>query len=464
MSDTSLLFSPKDLRRLILPLIGEQLLSIFLGMADIVMVSTLGEEAVSGVSLVDSLNVLLVQLFAALGTGGAVVASQYIGHGAHDMASKTAKQLLYTIVAASLAVLVLCLAFNRQLLSFLFGSIDDGVMSASRTYFFITIFALPSIGLYNACAALFRAQGNSRVSMLISLLINVLNIGGNAILLYGFRCGVEGVAFPTLVSRTAAAAVLLALLYRGGEYNGHPAISIRGIFRFEFDGGIVKRILAIGVPNGLENSMFQIGKILVLSLIATYGTTAIAANAAANTLASFGTLPGSAMSLAMLTVVGQCIGAGEAEQAEYYTKKLLALAFASMAVLNVPFLLSAHSILRLYALSPETTRLAWYMTLLHGVCAMLIWPVSFTFPNSLRAAGDAVFTMIVSMISMWVVRIGMSYVLKWTDMFGLTAQFGWPLSFGALGVWFAMILDWIVRSSCFVYRFRSGKWKQKRVI
>jgi len=176
MPETGLLFSPKDLRRLILPLIVEQLLSIFLGMADIVMVSTLGEEAVSGVSLVDSLNVLLVQLFAALGTGGAVVASQYIGHGAHDMASKTAKQLLYTIVAASLAVLVLCLAFNRQLLSFLFGSIDDGVMNASRTYFFITIFALPSIGLYNACAALFRAQGNSRVSMLISLLINVLNM------------------------------------------------------------------------------------------------------------------------------------------------------------------------------------------------------------------------------------------------------------------------------------------------
>ena len=210
--------------------------------------------------------------------------------------------------------------------------------------------------------------------------------------------------------------------------------------------------------------MFQIGKILVLSLIATYGTTAIAANAAANTLASFETLPGSAMSLAMLTVVGQCIGAGKTEQAEYYTKKLLTLAFVSMAVLNIPFLLCSRSILSLYALSAETTRLAWYMTLLHGVCAMLIWPVSFTFPNSLRAAGDAVFTMIVSMVSMWVVRIGMSYVLKRTDIFGLMSRFCWPPSFGALGVWFAMILDWIVRSSCFVYRFRSGKWKGKRVI
>ena len=458
------LFSSRGLFQLIWPLIVEQLLSILLGMADIVMVSSLGEASVSGVSLVDSINVLLVEVFAALGTGGAVVAAQYIGHNEYTMASKTAKQLLYTIVSVAVVIMVFCLLFYKQALSFIFGRIDADVMRAAKTYFLITILALPSIAVYNGCAALFRAQGNSRVSMLTSLLINILNIGGNAVLLYGMHWGVEGAAVPTLISRTIAALVLLVLLYRGRDYNGHAAISIKGISHIFFDGKLVKRILAIGVPNGLENGMFQIGKILVLSLIATYGTTAIAANAAANTLASFEVLPGASLGLAMLTVVGQCIGAGETEQAVYYTKRLMLVAYVSMILLNIPFLAGSYWILGFYHLSPETTKLAWYMTLTHGLCGMLIWPLSFTLPNVLRAANDAAFTMIISMISMWTVRVGMSYVFKWTGILGIENALGWPVSFGALGVWFAMILDWIVRSSCFIHRFRRGKWKSRKLI
>jgi putative MATE family efflux protein len=461
---TDRIFSSRSLRQLIWPLIGEQFLSILLGMADIVMVATLGEAAVSGVSLVDSINVLLIEVFAALGTGGAVVAAQYIGGGEHDMASRTAKQLLYTIVIAAVVIMVICLAFYKQILSFVFGRIGADVMQNARTYFLITILALPAIAVYNGCAALFRAQGNSRVSMFISLLINILNIGGNSILLYGMHRGVEGAAVPTLISRTVAAVVLLVLLHRNKNYNGHPAISIKGISHVKFDGNLIRRILAIGIPNGLENSMFQIGKILVLSLIAAYGTTAIAANAAANTITSFEVLPGSAIGLAMLTVVGQCMGAGEPEQAAYYTKKLMFIAYVSMIALNIPLLVCSHWILGLYNLSPETTRLGWYMALTHGLCAMIIWPLSFTLPNALRAAGDASFTMIVSMISMWSVRIGMSYIFRWTGIFGIQNMLGWPLSFGALGVWFAMILDWILRSGCFVFRFERGKWKQKKLI
>ncbi|MBP3709209.1 MAG: MATE family efflux transporter [Treponema sp.] len=461
---THALFSSRDLFRLIWPLIVEQLLSILLGMIDIVMVATLGESSVSGVSLVDSLNILLVQLFAALGTGGAVVAAQYIGHDARDMASKTAKQLIYAILIAAFVIMTICLCLRKNLLSFLFGDIEGSVMDAASTYFLITIFALPSIGLYNACAALFRAQGNSRVSMLISLLINVLNISGNAVLLYGLKWGVEGVALPTLISRGAAAGILLALLYKGGRYKGRELISIKGILRFEFDRKLMHRILAIGIPNGLENSVFQIGKILVLSLIATFGTTAIAANAAANTLASFEVLPSAAIGLGMLTVVGQCMGVGDAEQAAYYTKKLMMIAYVSLIILNIPLLLCSNKILQLYNLSSETTQLAWYMTLTHGIFTMAIWSFSFAFPNALRAAGDAVFTMIVSVISMCVVRIGMSYVFAKTELFGLVQHMNWSSSFAALGIWFAMVLDWSVRSLCFIWRFHSGRWKQKHVI
>ncbi|MCR5620507.1 MAG: MATE family efflux transporter [Treponema sp.] len=452
------MFTGRDLWRLIWPLAVEQMLQISLGIADIVMVAHIGEESVSGVSLVDQINVLLTQIFAALATGGAVVCSQYIGRGSRTMAEKTARQLIYTISGIALSLLLAGLFLHRPLLRAIFGQVTPGVMEASRRYFLITLFALPGTALYNACAALFRSRGNSAISMDIALLVNVINIGGNAILIYGLGWGVEGVAVPTLLSRTAAAAVLLVALYRD------KSLSIKGISRVVPDWHLIGKILKIGIPNGLENSTFQIGKILVLSLIASFGTQAIAANAAANTVTSFEVLPGNACSLAMLTVVGQCCGAGKPEQASAYTKKLLLFAYAGFWLLNIPLLMLIGKIVSFYGMSEETTRLASCMALLHGAVGLFIWPLSFTLPNALRAAGDVAYTMLVSMISMWTVRIGMSYVFRCTGIFGMTKALDWPVSFGAMGVWFAMMMDWVVRSIAFVIRFAQGSWKSKRVI
>lgn len=460
------LFTNRELWSLIWPLAVEQLLQISLGMADIVMVAHIGEAAVSGVSLVDQINVLLTQLFAALATGGAVVCSQYIGRGSKDMAEKTAKQLLCTISGIALALVLLGLPLRRPLLRLIFGQVEQEVMAASQRYFLITLFALPGIALYNASAALFRSQGNSAIGMDIALLVNLINIGGNALLIYGLGWGVEGVAIPTLLSRTAAAAVLLAALYRGKNAAGGEdrAISIRGISRVRPDWKLIGKILKIGIPNGLENSTFQIGKILVLSLIATFGTQAIAANATANSMTSFEVLPGNACSLAMLTVVGQCCGAEDYKQAARYAKKLMLFAYFGFWLLNLPLLLFIGKLIGLYGLSDETTRLASCMALLHGVFGLFFWPTSFTLPNALRAAGDVAYTMTVSILSMWAVRIGMSYIFKYTGIFGLPEALGWPVSFGAMGVWFAMMLDWIVRSIAFIIRFAQGRWKSKRVI
>ncbi|MCR5763852.1 MAG: MATE family efflux transporter [Treponema sp.] len=452
------LFSSRTLWQLIWPLLVEQLLQITLGMADIIMVSSLGEASVSGVSLVDQLNILIVQIFAALATGGAVVCSQYIGRKSLSMAQKTAMQLLYATTAIAVFLAVTGTVFHKGILSVVFGNVEQDVMTASRRYFLITLLALPSIAIYNAAAAIFRSRGNSGISMWIAALVNVINIGGNAILIYGLHWGVEGVAVPTLVSRTVAAAVLFVCLYRDSD------VCIKGIFHVHIDFHLIGRILRIGIPNGLEGSTFQIGKILVLSLIASYGTSAIAANAAANTLASFEVLPGNAIGIAMLTVVGQCMGAKEYGQAVNYTKKMMTAAYLGFLVLNVPLLLFSYRILSFYGMSEETTRLGWYMTLIHGICGIFIWPLSFSLPNALRAAGDSSFTMIVSMVSMWTVRVGLSFVLKATGIFGLVAFFGLPVSFGSVGVWISMIVDWIVRSSFFVVRFVRGKWKQKQVI
>lgn len=454
------MFSRRELSALIWPLVIEQFLAIFVGMADIVMVSSLGEACVSGVSLVDSINVLLVQVFAALGTGGAVVVSQFVGRGDGKSASRTARQLIYVTVIIALIMTLLCLALHTVILRTIFGKIDEPVMKASQTYFLITILALPGLALYNSSSAIFRAQGDSRTPMLISLIVNVLNVIGNAIFLYALGSGVEGVALPTLISRTGGAILLIALLHRiraGHTREGKESVSIRGISHIEFNARIVHKILSIGIPNGMENSTFQVGKILVLSLISTYATAAIAANAAANTLAGFEVLPGQAIGLAMLTVVGQCVGAREYEEAVRYTRLMTRMAYISMIALNVPLLILSHWILGFYHLSPETWQLAWIMTMTHGICGILIWPPSFALPNALRAAGDATFTMIVSIASMWTVRVGLSYVFKWTGFFNILEFFNLPPSFGAESVWIAMVLDWVVRTSFFVHRLNTRR-------
>lgn len=466
------LFSNRSLFKLIWPLLVEQILGVTLGIADVMMVATLGQAAVSGVSLVDSINILLFGLFSALGTGGAVVASQYLGRRQKNEASRTAVQLVYTMLIISAAFTVITLVFRKPILSLLFGSIEADVMNAALRYFEITMLALPGIALYGAAAALFRAERNSKISMLASLVINIVNISGNAICIFGLKWGVEGVAVPTLVSRLAAAALLVVLLYKGERKSDETensssekeCITIEELFRQKLDVVLIRKILQIGIPNGIENSIFQIGKILVLSLIATFGTSAIAANAVANTLASMEILPPAAINLAMLTVIGQCAGAGDNRQIMYYTKKLMVIAYASMIIWNIPLLLCAGKILDFYNLPQETTTLAWWIVMCHGVLGMIFWPMSFTLPNALRAVNDATFTMIVSMISMWTIRIGMSYVFKETQIFGLIPVMGWTVAYGTLGTWMAMVLDWGLRSACFIIRFAGGKWKGRKLI
>lgn len=452
------IFSTADLWKLIWPLLVEQLLQITVGMADIIMVASLGEDAVSGVSLVDQINVLLTQLFAALAAGGAVVCSQMIGSGNRPKASCAARQLLYVGMSASAILMVIGMAFHTHILSGIFGAVTPQVMANSQKYFLITLLALPGIAIYNSAAAIFRSQGNSRVSMETALLCNVINVGGNALLLFGLGCGVEGVAIPTVVARTVGAAILL---YRLKKYGAKPdaQISVSGLRHVSIDLPLVKKILAVGIPSGVENSMFQVGKLIVLSLIATYGTTAVAANAVTATLASFQVFPGASVGLAMLTVVGQCVGAGRKDEADRYAKRLLCAAYAGLIAINLPMVFFADKVIGLYGLSAEVSDLARLMTLTHGVCAMLWWPLSFTLPNALRASGHAMFTMCVSMATMWTIRVGMSYVFDATGIFGLTEAMGWPHSYGAEGTWIAMVLDWVVRLSLFIWCYR--RWMRK---
>ncbi|MDL2324121.1 MATE family efflux transporter [Ruminococcaceae bacterium OttesenSCG-928-A16] len=437
----------RALLRLIWPLMIEQLLAVTLGMVDTVMVTTVGEAAVSGVSLSDSVNVLLINLFAALATGGAVVASQYLGRGNQKNASEAGRQLVYSITILSCVVGVVAFVLRGQLLSLIYGDLDPLVRQNAEVYLWISSLSYPFIGLYNAGAALFRSMGNSRVSMLTSLLVNLLNIAGNSLLIYGFGWGVAGSAISTLVSRAIAAMLLLWLLAKGKN-----PISLAGLLRVRLDFGMIRNILKIGLPGGLENSIFQIGKLLTAGVVSAFGTAAIAGNAITGVLATFGNLPGGAISLALITVVGQCVGAGDYEGAKKYTRKLMIIAFTGMGVLNLAIAASAGVILPLFRLSAEGAAIAYQCLMFNCFSAIVFWPQSFSLPNALRAAGDAKFTMAVSIFSMWVFRVGLAFLFAFT------------LNLGVLGVWFAMVVDWAIRGIIFIWRWKSGRWQNKMVL
>ncbi len=442
-----LLFTNRDLRKLIIPLVIEQILTVTIGMADTVMISSVGEAAVSGVSLVDTINILIINIFTALATGGAVVSSQYIGKGDADNACLAAKQLILSTGAISLAVAALSQLFRAPLLTAIFGHVEADVFQNALVYFFFTGLSYPFIALYNSGAALFRAMGNSRISMIASLAMNMINIAGNAILIFGFGMGVAGAAIATLVSRIFGAAMMLILLK-----NRQNPIHVDSYRRLGFQPGMIKSIMRIGVPNGLENGMFQVGKILVQGLVASFGTMAIAANAVANSIAMVEIIPGSAIGLAMITVVGQCVGAGDFEQAHRYTLRLTKLSYLAIGALNAVMILFIRPIVGIFQLSEATMALAIQLLILHGFLTVVFWPTAFTLPNGLRAANDAKFTMLVSIFSMWSCRIGLSFLLS--RGFGL----------GVLGVWLAMGCDWVLRAVIFTARLQSGRWKNKQYI
>ena len=439
------MFTNAQLKKLILPLMVEQTLAVLVGMVDTVMVSSLGEAAVSGVSLMDMLSVVIINLFSAMATGGAVVCSQLLGAKKQHDACKASNQLMIVVLTISIALMSFVLALKRPLINLFFGDIEPDVMSNAITYLSITALSYPFIAVYNGGAALFRSMNRSRVTMYASIIANLINCAGNALGIYVFKLGVAGAAIPTLISRAVAAFILISLLTRPGQ----PIHLLHGQYKPDFP--VIRRILYIGIPSGIENSLFQLGKVIIMSVVSAFGTVQIAANAVANTFAGFGILPAQAVNLAVITVIGHCVGAGDMEQVRFYTKKLHKWIYACLYMLNVPLLLGIRFIIRIYDLSPETLDLACKLIIIHNGTALLFWPLAFSLPNVLRACNDVRYTMTVSVCSMAFCRVLFSFVLgRWLGM-------------GVVGVWWAMIMDWVVRLSFFMYRYMKGSWQKTAV-
>ena len=443
------MFTNRMIRNLLIPVVLEQLLNSIMGTADTMMVSNVGSAAISAVSLVDSINVLVIQAFSALAAGGAIVCAQYIGQRNKEKANESARQVLFIITAISVAVSLICLVFQKPLLRLIFGSVEAEVMRASEVYFFYTALSFPFIAAYDSAASIFRAQDNTRGPMTISMISNVMNIAGNAIMIWVFHMGVAGAALSTLISRIFCAVVVLIQLRK--EREGQEIV-VRDYFKIRPNWSMIKRILGIGIPSGVENSMFQLGKLAIQSTVSTLGTAAIAAQAMTNILENLNGIAAIGVGVGLMTIVGQCLGAGRKDEAVYYIKKLCVI--AEIVVLTSCLIVFALTkpVTILGGMEKESADMCFHMVMWITIMKPLVWTMAFVPGYGLRAAGDVKFSMITSCCTMWACRFCLCVFLIRV------------MGFGPMGVWIGMFADWTVRSIIFTWRFHSHKWLQHKVI
>ena len=447
MDQQTELFSNKAIKEMIVPLFLEQLLVMLVGLADTLVVSYAGEAAVSGVSLVNQFNTIFIYLFTALASGGAVVISQYIGRKTMDAAGESVSQLLLFSVIFSALVSVLVLIGNEGMLRLMFGKVDSDVMQACITYLKISAYSYPALAVYNAGAALFRSIGRTNITMYLSVVSNIINVIGNLIGVFVLRAGVAGVAWPSLIARTFSAVVITLLCF---QKKNDVFYACKWIF--QWNGDLMRHILRIAIPNGLENGVFQLVKVALSSIVALFGTYQIAANGVAQSIWSLAALAGVAMGPVFITVIGQCMGNGDTQIAEVYFKKLTRITLLLSSAWNLLIFLLTPLFMRFYALEPDTKQLVIWLVLIHNLFNAIAYPFSGALSNGLRAAGDVKFTMYVSVISTIAVRLMLSWFL------------GIALQMGVIGIAIAMVGDWIIRAVIFFWRRQSGKWKTFQVI
>ena len=441
------LYSNRALLALFVPLLIEYSLEFLVGFADSVMVASLGEAAISGVSLVDFLVQLLIFSFSALATGGAVVAGQYLGDNQIDKAQNSATQLVWFSTILSTVLMIAVVVLRHFLIGILFGHIEAEVWANADVYLYIVALSIPFLAIYNAGAAIFRTTNNASLPMIVLLVCDVLNVIGNAFCIYYLGWDVRGVAIPTVISRALAA---VAILYFATDEN--YKLHIKRTLKHKFDTVILKKVLHVGIPYGVENGLFQLGRVLVLSIVSTFGTMAIAANSVGYAIGIFSVLPGFAINLGLTAVISNCVGANDYEQARYYNRKCLIIVVVTHVIINLAIFACLPLILGIYNLSAQTAVMAGEMIVWHGIFAVIIWPLSFTLPATFRGAGDSKSVMYISLAVMFTCRIALSYVIA-----------SW-MCIGVFGTWIAMFIDWYVRAGIYVYRYFSGKWTKYRVV
>ena len=442
-----MMFSNKQLITLLLPIMVEQLLNSFMGMADTMMVSNVGSAAISAVSLVDSINVLVIQVFTALGSGAAIICSQYLGRGDRESSNEAARQVTLSVLTISTVLSIFCIIFRGPLLHLIFGQVEEAVMDNSMIYFLLTAISFPFIALFDAGGAFYRAAGNSRFPMMISVLSNGLNIAGNAVLIFGFQMGVEGAALSTLFSRIFCAVVIFWNLRKPDQ-----VIVVNHYLKIRPNFPLIGKILSIGIPSGIENGMFQFGKLAIQSSVSTLGTAAIAAQAMTIILENLNGIGAIGIGIGLMTVVGQCIGAGKVEEARYYMVKLCGYAEIVILISCAVVFLLTKPVTFLAGMEAESASLCMEMIIAITIVKPIVWVLAFIPAYGMRAAGDVKFSMILSSLTMWFCRVALCvYLIR-------------SCGFGPMAVWIGMFADWTLRAIAFSVRYLSGRWSRIHVI
>ena len=420
-------FSNADLAKLFFPIAVEQFLEYGLGLVNSLMAASVSESAVSAISLVEFVMALFISIFTAIATGGSVVASQYLGNKQSGNAKITANQLVWFSFIFALFIAAVIIVLKDIILDYVFGNIGEQVRHDASHYLVFSAISAPFLAVYAAAAAIFRTMSNAKLPMYIMAAANLLNVLLTAISIYTFHTGILGIAISTLIAKMLACFVIVYLLL-----DIRLKLHIRKSFIYKFDYEIIKKILNIGVPYGFENSMFYVGRIIVLSLVSLFGTMAI----------------GTGLSV----VVSRCIGANDFAQAKFYVRKSMISIYIVQLFSTAVILFLLEPLLLVYNLSSEainlTRQIVWY----HGIAMCLIWPLAYTYPIVFRAAGDAKYPMIVNLVCMFACRVILAYV------FALT------FDLGMIGTWFAMFADWAVKAVFFTIRYLKGTWMKFKAI
>ena len=446
MSENSL-FTTKSIKKLIIPLIFEQFMIVMVSLFDTLFLATTSESALAAFSLVDNINLLLMQVFMVIGAGGSIIAAQYIGSRDSANAENTANQTTLMVLLVSLAIALPAILLNGPLLRAIYPKVSPVIMRFCQQYFLLSAISYPAYALYNGATSLLYAQSQSRLSMVTSVAMNLIKILLNFVLIRAMNMGIQGAGLATIVSRLTGAVMANRFLM-----NPHMQIHYTRPIKIRFDRGIIKRILSVALPSGTENIIFLACKLVIGIMIAGYSGAMIAANAAANTISSYISIPGNAITLAAITIVSQCVGAGSIEEAKRNTIKLQIVTMISIAVLSVMVLIAVNPVVNMLGLSPEAAMHTRTIVILYCILAIFFWAPAFGLPGSLRAAGDNRFVMLAAVFSVVVFRTGGSYLLG--NVMGLQVQ----------GIWYAMYADWVVRSAFFLFRFKSGKWLRHHLI
>ena len=468
------LFTARQLLWLVLPIVIEQIFSTSLGFFDSLMVSNMPaaqavrSNASNAIGNVDYVNNLIIQLFSAFASGGAIVTSQALGAGDRVRANKVAKQLLALVVCISLGVGVFCLGLNRPLLKLLYGNVDSSTFSYQRTYFYVTAASFPFIGLFNACAALLRAQRKGFSTMASAAMSCVVNIGLNAVFLFVLDMGVLGAGLATLFCRAIPAVFMLALLSREGN-----VVRVRVFERFRFDRAMITSILRLAVPSGVESALFQLGKLMTNTFVnaGVYATGAKSitgvdemgalihiniqanGNTIANQINNFASVVGGGVGTSCLTVIGQSVGAGDLDQVKYYMKRMFVISYVANGLCVGTIIALMPLLTQLYGYAEQAKAIGRQCLYFCLTLQLFTYPLSFTAPGILKATSDVKYVMYSAVISMFTMRVSLAFLLT-TDMFP-----GMP-ELGAMGYWIGMCSDWVLRSILFSARLLSGRWKR----